>query len=346
MSLDVTIPLRNPPSFPFSVIGIPQKPCSFLTAITSRIYNNGQLSRKKHSNLVDVFQTYSVVWTQHYRVPDEAMLIFFDLEYFVCLGRRSKLTAIATAISDSVTVSIGEDISGALRDIFFVRAEEVMKTQNPMIHAMNVLQKSIVYWRTFFSELIELTGNGKHAFQSHYDLYGELPTGRGGVKYIFVVLDVFTKFVTLYVIKNPNAKTLLDKIINDFIPKFGRMIFILSDHGSQYTSHLWFRTLTNENITVKYTSGYHPGSNPSERVMRELGRIFRAYCNHKHTLWCSLVPKIMEWINVTTHASTGVTPYELQHGRKLTREIASCIKFPVAEVVPPTMNELIEMATN
>ena len=31
------------------------------------------------------------------------------------------------------------------------------------------------------------------------DLYGPLPKGRGGVVYIFVVLDTFTKFVRLYI---------------------------------------------------------------------------------------------------------------------------------------------------
>lgn len=38
-------------------------------------------------------------------------------------GERRTLTAIATAISDSVTVSIGDDTSGARSEIFFVNAD-------------------------------------------------------------------------------------------------------------------------------------------------------------------------------------------------------------------------------
>lgn len=37
ISRDVRMPTNFPPNLPFSVIGIPQKPCSFLTLSTSDI---------------------------------------------------------------------------------------------------------------------------------------------------------------------------------------------------------------------------------------------------------------------------------------------------------------------
>ena len=42
---------------------------------------------------------------------------------WICTQVSQPLTAIAIAISDSVTVSIGDDTSGAFRLIFLVRAE-------------------------------------------------------------------------------------------------------------------------------------------------------------------------------------------------------------------------------
>ncbi|KAK9759146.1 Reverse transcriptase (RNA-dependent DNA polymerase) [Popillia japonica] len=39
------------------------------------------------------------------------------------------------------------------------------------------------------------------------DLYGPLPQGRGGVSYIFVLMDIFTKYVKLYTLKRATAIT-------------------------------------------------------------------------------------------------------------------------------------------
>lgn len=39
------------------------------------------------------------------------------------------------------------------------------------------------------------------------DLYGPLPIGRGGVEYIFLVIDSFSKYVKLYALKKANVHT-------------------------------------------------------------------------------------------------------------------------------------------
>jgi hypothetical protein len=44
------------------------------------------------------------------------------------------------------------------------------------------------------------------------DFYGPVPQGRGGVRYLFVCLDVFTKFIKLYPLKAATTKACLQKI--------------------------------------------------------------------------------------------------------------------------------------
>ena len=73
---------------------------------------------------------------------------------------------------------------------------------------------------------------------------------------------------------------------------------------------------------------YHPQSNQAERVMREIGRIFRAYCHAKHTEWPSYVKKVEEWLNCTTHESTGFTPYELIRGTRPPRILEQLFEYP------------------
>jgi hypothetical protein len=63
------------------------------------------------------------------------------------------------------------------------------------------------------------------------DLYGPLPAGRGGVKYLFVCLEVFSKHVTLYPLKAATTKSCLNKLRTHYFPKVLQPQTILSDHG-------------------------------------------------------------------------------------------------------------------
>lgn len=114
------------------------------------------------------------------------------------------------------------------------------------------------------------------------DLYGPLPTGRGRVKYLLVCLDMFSKHVTLYPLKAATTKACLNKLTKYYFVKVIKPRTILSDHGSQFTSPQWHKTLTGLGIEIKYSPIRHPESNPAERIMRELGKYFRIYCNETH----------------------------------------------------------------
>ena len=146
--------------------------------------------------------------------------------------------------------------------------------------------------------------------------------------YIFVVLDTFTKFVRLYSVKRATSKVLSEKITKDYMIKTGKPKIILSDHGPQFISGIWRQTLGWEGIIPKHTAVYHPQSNQDERMMRELGRIFLAYCHAKHSERPMYEGKIEEWLNCTTHESTGFTPYELVKGTCLPRILEQLFNYP------------------
>ncbi|KAL6421222.1 hypothetical protein ACFW04_013646 [Cataglyphis niger] len=146
------------------------------------------------------------------------------------------------------------------------------------------------------------------------------------MQYIFLVLDAFTKYVNLYPMKKAIVHICLKKIIDSFVPK-SRSVYY---HGSQFTSAQWKTQLEIESIKVLYNSIRHSQSNPTERVMRELGRLSRTSCREKHTKWVEFIPKIEEILNITVHQSTGVAPYELQFGNFIQDEILK-LQFPKRE---------------
>lgn len=113
------------------------------------------------------------------------------------------------------------------------------------------------------------------------DFYGPLPRSVGGVEYIFVVLDVFSKLVKLYPIKKANTKTVVKKILGNYVDSVGKPLKILADNGTQFRSVKLSAQLNEAGIRTGFCSVRHPQSNPTERIMRELGRMFRMLCSYK-----------------------------------------------------------------
>lgn len=174
------------------------------------------------------------------------------------------------------------------------------------------------------------------------DFYGPLPGSTSGVQYILVLQDIFSKFVTLYAIKRATTQICLKKLINQYFNEVGKPERILSDNGTQFTAHAWRETLEAQGIKIAFSSVRHPQSNPVERTMRELGRIFRTYCAGKHTSWGRHVSFAQDCLNYSFHMSTGEIPYELHFGRSVHEKIYRL--FPLLEPRPIDRKFQIEMA--
>ena len=98
------------------------------------------------------------------------------------------------------------------------------------------------------------------------DIHGPMPTSTFGHRYIMIMYDVFSKFTMLYAMRTISTKACLNKVINDYIPKYGTPKAILSDNASLFKSKKWSEPLIEKGIKVYHCSAYHPSSNPSERV--------------------------------------------------------------------------------
>ena len=159
------------------------------------------------------------------------------------------------------------------------------------------------------------------------DFLGPLPRGRGGVEYIFVVLDAFTKLGRLYPLKKTTTVMSLKRLFEDYIPECGMFKRILSDNGTQFTSSKWKSEFEKAGIRVVYSSIRRPQSNPAERIMREISKFCRTFCT-THTSWANHVKNIENLLNITTHHSTKFTPHELHFGIAIEAEIEKLIPFP------------------
>jgi len=136
------------------------------------------------------------------------------------------------------------------------------------------------------------------------DLMGPLPRGKRGCKYILAILDIFSKYIKLYPLKRTTIDTIIKRIINDYIPTVGWFQKILTDNGTQFTSHKWNKVIKSLQIKSIHTTIYYPETNPVERANREIGRILRTYYHKQHTNWFKWLDNVEYWINNTTHTIT------------------------------------------
>lgn len=141
------------------------------------------------------------------------------------------------------------------------------------------------------------------------DLYGPLPKGRFGSAYILVIQDSFSKFVKFYDLKKATAQAAMIKFKH--FTKIIKPKAVMTDNGRQFISDLWKNTLNELGIKSIHTTVRNPRPNTTERVNKEIGRLFRTYCHQNHRGWNTILPKLEELYNNTQYKSTSFTPNEI-----------------------------------
>ena len=98
---------------------------------------------------------------------------------------------------------------------------------------------------------------------------------------------------------------------------FGYPIELVTDQGTQFTSHLIENMLSQHNIKHRNSTPYHPQANGQEEVTnRALERILTKVVSRNRKYF---VDKLMEatWAYNTTWKTTiGFTPYYLVYGKR------------------------------
>ncbi|CAF0935754.1 unnamed protein product [Brachionus calyciflorus] len=114
------------------------------------------------------------------------------------------------------------------------------------------------------------------------DILGPLKTSRNGYKYILVVVDHFTKWLELYLIRNIDAKTTA-KCLLDFICRFGIPDAILSDQGRNNQAQLLDEIWQLLDVQRLRTTPFHPKCDGlSERINRTVKRMITCFINESH----------------------------------------------------------------
>ncbi|SPC61346.1 uncharacterized protein UHOD_11575 [Ustilago sp. UG-2017b] len=147
------------------------------------------------------------------------------------------------------------------------------------------------------------------------DLIEQLPPSSDFTA-ILVVVDRLTKMATFVPTTNTlDAPELAKLFLCHVYSKHGLPTSIMSDRGSEFTSHFWHSLSALLGIENHFSSAYHPQSDgQTERVNQVLEQYLCGYSNHLQTNWSDLLPLAEFSYNNAEHASTQLTPFFANYG--------------------------------
>lgn len=139
-------------------------------------------------------------------------------------------------------------------------------------------------------------------------------------KYLVVIIDRFSKLVSLSAITKLDDQSIFKAIMNNWIYKFGRPRSILTDRGRNFESSWIQQQWKDLNIECEFSSPYqHQSNGLVERVIRTIRDMIttslKGGCQEKN--WHDLLPRIEYSINATQQSSTKFSPFEIVFGYKI-----------------------------
>ena len=150
------------------------------------------------------------------------------------------------------------------------------------------------------------------------DYVGPLPVTPRGNRYILLLTDHFSKYVEIIPVPNMTAAVCAEKILNEYIARWGCPLSIHSDQGRTYESKIFKELCRMLEIRKTRTSVRNPkGNGQSERFNRTMLRMIRAYLCDEQDEWDLHLGCLAGAYRATPHETTKMTPNLLTMGREV-----------------------------
>lgn len=150
------------------------------------------------------------------------------------------------------------------------------------------------------------------------DYIGNLINTEDGNRNIFVMVDIFTKYVKLYLTKKCNSETTIDKI-EHFIQTVGTPARLLVDNATYFRSDTFVNHWKNRGVKIIFCSIRHPSGNPAEKYVQQTTQFLRIFTHDQHSRWDQYVQLIENFINNVPNIVTQETPHYLMTGQRSER---------------------------
>lgn len=145
--------------------------------------------------------------------------------------------------------------------------------------------------------------------------------------YLLVLVDAFSKWPFVHIVKNITAKTTIHKC--KIFSEFGSPKIIVMDNGRNFRSAEFQQFLKANDITPKFIAPYHPSTNgQAERFIQTMKNSLRKMLTDPRNKNLNLESALHEFLvqyRVTPHCVTGVTPSKKMFNRKIHTSYTACV---------------------
>ena len=129
-----------------------------------------------------------------------------------------------------------------------------------------------------------------------------------GYRYIFIVIDIFPKYLWAIPLKNKFSQTITNEFSNILIKSKRKPVKIESDRGSEFYNSIFQNLLKTKNIQ-HYSRFTDKGPSIAERVIRTVRNLLKKpVFLAGNADWLSELPSVIKQYNNTIHHSIKMTP--------------------------------------
>ena len=151
----------------------------------------------------------------------------------------------------------------------------------------------------------------------HADLCGPLPQTENGNKYIFCVVDAFTKWLIAIPLHEQTALTVTNAFIDQFITKYSVPTIVVTDNGRQFISQIFNDLRKIFSFEHRTTTTYRPQTNGMvERQNRTIAQMLSGYVDKNGKNWDIFLQLVIFAFNSSIQDTTKFSPFEALFGRR------------------------------
>jgi len=144
------------------------------------------------------------------------------------------------------------------------------------------------------------------------------PVSNKGNKFIFTVLDHFTKYGFAFPERNHEARTVAKGLVERVFLIHEVPIQLLSDRGAEFKGSIFKKVCELLGVEKLRTTAYKPSTNGAlERIHRTMNTMLSKVVDEKQKDWDTRVAFVMTAYKAPVHGATGFTPNRLVFGREM-----------------------------